>query len=283
MLKQSAHSIIKTVLLVVFVGLSLSLYSMWAQTGAVFSITSPHSGQQYNSGDTILLSVSPAPGVALTALGVVGPNIWDDREPPSTIPIPISQGYAGPLTLHVTVVSDKNVQGSAYVTVNVVPLAALQQIKVEPPLVQLVAPGSSAGLSTLEEDQLIVTGLYADGINRDISRLNSTLFSSDNPRVATIDSKGHVAAVAPGITVLRITNGVITGSTTVKVNIFELQGDLDGDGDVDQDDLNIILHALNTSSTGPGDPRDLNGDGKIDALDARILVTLCSRPGCATH
>jgi len=52
-------------------------------------------------------------------------------------------------------------------------------------------------------------------------------------------------------------------------------------GDVDRDDLNIILAARNTPASGPDDPRDLDGDGMITALDARKLVTLCTRPRCA--
>ena len=42
----------------------------------------------------------------------------------------------------------------------------------------------------------------------------------------------------------------------------------------------VINAALNTSATGPGDPRDLNGDGRIDATDVSILESLCSREGC---
>lgn len=61
----------------------------------------------------------------------------------------------------------------------------------------------------------------------------------------------------------------------------KIPGDLDGDRDVDQDDLNIVLVARNQPA-GPNDPRDLNRDGIINALDARQLVTLCTRPGCAT-
>lgn len=60
-------------------------------------------------------------------------------------------------------------------------------------------------------------------------------------------------------------------------------GDLDGDGDVDQNDLNILLVAKNTPASGPGDPRDLDGDGIITALDARKLTTLCTRPRCTTE
>ena len=61
----------------------------------------------------------------------------------------------------------------------------------------------------------------------------------------------------------------------------EIAGDFDGDGDVDRNDLNIILAARNTPASGPDDPRDLDGDGMITGLDARKLVLLCTRPRCA--
>lgn len=60
-------------------------------------------------------------------------------------------------------------------------------------------------------------------------------------------------------------------------------GDIDGDGDVDQNDVNLVTATLNTPANGPNDLRDINGDMKIDALDARKLVNLCTRPRCATQ
>ena len=51
-------------------------------------------------------------------------------------------------------------------------------------------------------------------------------------------------------------------------------GDLDMDGEVDVEDLEILLLGRNEPADGPGDPRDLDGDGVITVADARILVTL---------
>ena len=58
-------------------------------------------------------------------------------------------------------------------------------------------------------------------------------------------------------------------------------GDVDGDGDVDRDDVNAITAARNSNANGPFDPRNLNGDARIDVVDARLAVNACTRPGCA--
>ena len=62
-------------------------------------------------------------------------------------------------------------------------------------------------------------------------------------------------------------------------------GDLDGDCDVDSDDLAILLAELNVpvGSSSCGAACDLDGDGTITGLDSRQLVLLCTNPGCATN
>ena len=62
-----------------------------------------------------------------------------------------------------------------------------------------------------------------------------------------------------------------------------LAGDADGDGDVDNNDIGLITAARNTSANGPFDARDLNHDGRIDAVDARLAVNACTRARCAVQ
>jgi hypothetical protein len=59
-------------------------------------------------------------------------------------------------------------------------------------------------------------------------------------------------------------------------------GDFDGDNDVDQNDVNILLSYRNKPASACP-TCDLDGDGMITALDARKLVLLCTRPRCATQ
>lgn len=60
-------------------------------------------------------------------------------------------------------------------------------------------------------------------------------------------------------------------------------GDLDSDGDVDRDDLMVMLGHRNQPASGPSDPMDLDGDGMITAVDLRQLRLLCTRSYCATQ
>ena len=64
--------------------------------------------------------------------------------------------------------------------------------------------------------------------------------------------------------------------------ISMMAGDLDNDGDIDRDDINIILASRNQAVTDVNDPKDVNGDGRITVTDVRKLMLECTRPRCAT-
>jgi len=119
--------------------------------------------------------------------------------------------------------------------------------------------------------------LYDDGAHNDIEA-NDGNYANVYTNI-TISGNYDISALATG----RINGEQFERSafTSIEIKAPAIPGDLDNDGDVDRDDLNIILAARNTPASGPDDPRDLDGDGMITALDARKLVTLCTRPRCA--
>lgn len=55
------------------------------------------------------------------------------------------------------------------------------------------------------------------------------------------------------------------------------RGDVNNDGAINSADLALILAARNQPASGPNDPRDLDHDGKITVLDARIEAILINQ------
>ena len=135
-------------------------------------------------------------------------------------------------------------------------------------------------------------------------RLNETV--SANPSEFTVGDQGgngvpdlrvtfenidleDIVAPQEGEQVLLVTGELQEGEQLGGAGVLRVladdfdPGDLDGDEDVDRDDLGIILAARNMPASGPDDSRDLDGDGVITALDARQLTLLCTRSRCATE
>jgi parallel beta-helix repeat protein len=62
--------------------------------------------------------------------------------------------------------------------------------------------------------------------------------------------------------------------------IVPLMCDENGDRHVNADDILAISLAKNAPANGPGDIRDIDGDGFITVLDARQCVAMCELPAC---
>jgi len=84
---------------------------------------------------------------------------------------------------------------------------------------------------------------------------------------------------------LMVTDGQDSAYDNVAVTVITeeaITGDLDGDSDIDQNDLNILLTYRNQPASACPEC-DIDGDGIITVLDARKLVLMCTRPRCATE
>ncbi|MEM6484914.1 MAG: S8 family serine peptidase [Pseudomonadota bacterium] len=75
---------------------------------------------------------------------------------------------------------------------------------------------------------------------------------------------------------------VVEGTVDVSIAEPPVPGDINEDGFVDRADVDLIFAARNSPADGPDDPRDMNGDGVINVLDARLVTLECTLPGCAT-
>ncbi|MDD2761101.1 MAG: hypothetical protein PHH11_12510 [Methylomonas sp.] len=79
----------------------------------------------------------------------------------------------------------------------------------------------------------------------------------------------------------RLSGDINANHTPDSCENINVPGDIDGDRDVDQLDVNLVLAAKNKPASGSDDPRDLDHNGIINLLDSRKQALLCTRPRCA--
>jgi hypothetical protein len=204
---------------------------------------------------------------------------------------PVLSG-ANPLVFSVTVDSNKAAGIYRLAAVDVTPgamagagtLSAPLTVDVEPTAPVSIFADSQVNLRFVGDSRAITAfAKTSSGGAFEITSSPELLWTSANPSVARIDSGGVVTGVGPGSTTVQLQyQGKLSASVPITVPA-RAPGDLDGSGRIDIDDVNILNMSLNSPASGPNDARDLNHDGRIDALDARILTTLCTYPRCATH
>ena len=242
-------------------------------------ITAPASNTSVTAGQTLGVTVSAGAGftkVAVTAtdpLGGAGPLVTPPYQ--FSMSIPSAVPYGQYFITAVGVDPTGHLSFSDPVPISVEPAVAVTSLTVQPQRLAFKFLG--------QQILILVSGTLADGSIVDLTTSVNTLYTTTNPQIAAVSSTGLVTAVGSGDGAsINVQRGSLSVAIPVGVRAA-VRGDLNGDGIVDQSDLDIITLALNTAANKPADARDLNGDGVINALDARILVTLCTRPGCATH
>jgi hypothetical protein len=263
------HALFIVLCLIVSVGVG--------EAGTV-TVTSPQPGAVVTAGQTISVTfatTSPAGLLAATAWTVPLASDFPQKyvfQPPFIVQVKIPNTDLGPATLKVQA-ADK-VGGKLETSFGIViqPPAPAQSLKVRAGLIGFLRVGG--------KQLLDAQGVFPDGVDRYV-RLYNTTYEVSNPQVATVDALGLVTGIAPGVTTVTIRHGSLLTTLPVKVGIFRLPGDLTGDNAVTQDDVNIVSAAIGTPPTGPGDPRDLNNDGQINAADEQQVRSLCSWPNCS--
>ena len=258
--------------------LSIMVGTVDAQQGApTLTITSPTNGAQVQWGQSLGVSVSVSQGATFSSIQVIVQGIGLSTaltSPPYSFTVTVPSQAAGQESITaVGVTANGSVVFSPAITVDAEPSLAVSGITLNFSQVNFGFTGDQVGLT--------VQGTLSDGSLVNLTQSNKTTFSSGNIAVATVSSTGLLTAVGPGSTTITVANGGQIAVGTVSVP-NSLRGDLNADGKIDSDDVNILLAALNTNATGTFDARDLNGDGVIDMKDVQALAALCTLPGCST-
>jgi hypothetical protein len=239
-------------------------------------ITAPSKGAIVHPGEVIDVVVTSDNASSLKYVGVTGNRPFasgsSSSGPPFHIGLTIPSKYigAGPYKLSALGQTASGAPvDSEIVIVDVERTDKPTKLIVWPPKLMLQFPGDQVHLK--------VTGVFTDGSSIDMTRSSEVVYHSENGSIVAVDTQGQVTGLSSGRSTIFVECGTITAQ--IPVNLPSLTtGDLNGDGVIDQDDLNILLGAQNTLAVSANDARDLNHDGKIDALDARILVTLFTNP-----
>ena len=110
-------------------------------------------------------------------------------------------------------------------------------------------------------------------------RLDAGLTTSANTTATNLVNSLVALNIIPATAAAALVNAVIGDVTT------PVPGDIDSDGDVDRSDIDLLLQHRNrlVGDSTCGMKCDLDNDGVITVLDARIMVTRCTRPGCAAQ
>ncbi|MDD2761103.1 MAG: penicillin acylase family protein [Methylomonas sp.] len=140
-----------------------------------------------------------------------------------------------------------------------------------------VAPQTLFGTSYMHVVALTAQGPVASGLMpySQASEAGSPWYLDQVPALSgnawfSFPFSPEAIAADPNLSTMRLSSGT------------SLAGEVDGDNDVDQADLNLLLAARNQTA-GSNDPRDLDKNGVINVLDSRKLAQLCSRPRCVAN
>jgi len=131
-----------------------------------------------------------------------------------------------------------------------------------------------------------VTGKFSDGRELDLNYSTRIVFQSLDESIAIVSPTGMITGTGPGGTFIKIRYGELVRVLPVSVP-KTIDGDLTGNKQVDEDDLNVIRSAFGSQGSAPAtgafDARDRNKDGVVDERDVELLRELCTNKDCSSR
>jgi hypothetical protein len=255
-------------------GLGLLLIPQDALAG--LRITAPADGTVVAPGETLTVTVAVDPGSRYRDVRVVGELIGLSGlaqavpAPPYQFTFTMPADGIGPHRLTaVGAIGPGRADFSAPVTIDLETPAVITRLSANRARVSFEYPG--------QQIPLVVTGTTEAGATLDLSHSSRTRYRSADRSVATVSGRRWLTAVGEGSTTVTVAYQGLAVAIPVTVP-KTIPGDFNGDGAVDQDDVNLIAAAAaaNVPTAGPFDARDLNQDGVIDQRDVRRLLALCA-------
>lgn len=253
----------------------LCLFANSAIAANELVISSPTTGSVIQPGDTVSVRVQwvgefPQNGVSLITEPTAKVVLTSGEAFTFSLTLP-AQAATGSLRLAAlgAYADGKVVQSKV---ISLVVGGALRSLEVSPRGPTLMYVGDSLRMLVGGKDQ---SGRYIT-LPQEVVAITSR-----NPLVI---SAGGGSLIATGVGEAEISVSYQGVETTVRGRVVQgPKGDLNGNGTVDIHDASRLQSFIGVPPVNNSDGRDLNRDGKIDALDVRVLTTLCTRPRCATE
>jgi len=132
---------------------------------------------------------------------------------------------------------------------------------------EITANKSSIFLEAGETEYLVIIANYWDSTTMDVT--NEAIYSSSDDTVAKVSTSGLIEAIRPGDVTITVTYKNCSSSINITVESGFLIGDLNNDGYVNMEDLEIIsgCYGLIVDADSPYKDYDFNQDRIIDIYD----------------
>ncbi len=183
-------------------------------TSRLVAVQSPKNGHVVAPGDVVEVSLVSLPGPTIGSVSVMSlgdPQVAEVTALPATVRIKVPADAAGKFGI---VIVPEDASGALAMpierTLEVVPSATLESLKIAPPSVRLRGPD--------DEQTLYVVGHYSDGVDRDVHSAKATTYTSSDSRIVTVSESGDIRSMTVGAANVLVRNAgvVVTVPVTVE-------------------------------------------------------------------